>query len=358
MPLRLVRRRKSPYWIIRGTVRGIRVEESSGTSDKRVAEEIRAKREAEILDQSVYGRRATVTFAEAALSYQENGGNKRFLEKVIRHFGTTPLGKIDQDAIDEGARKVYPNASAATRDRQFYTPTSAVLKHAAKRGWCAHIVMERPKKQPGRIVWITPEQAERLIAACNEYLRVLVIFLLYTGARIGEALWLDWHDVDLTRGHVTFPVDSSDGRRTKNNEPRGVPLHPRVRAALANLRHREGEVFCRPDGMPYERRRPDDANDTSDGNRIKTAFAGACKRAGIKNFTPHDLRHTWATWHYATNRDLLALQRLGGWKTLAMVTRYAHVNVGELAHTIERLPWNDSAGGNFGDAKSEKVKTA
>ena len=49
---------KSPHWIIRGTVRGIRVEESSGTGDKRVAEEIRAKREAQILAESVYGRRA------------------------------------------------------------------------------------------------------------------------------------------------------------------------------------------------------------------------------------------------------------------------------------------------------------
>jgi hypothetical protein len=51
MSLRLVRRPKSPYWIVRGTVRGIRVEESTGTSEKRVAEEIRAKREAEILAQ-------------------------------------------------------------------------------------------------------------------------------------------------------------------------------------------------------------------------------------------------------------------------------------------------------------------
>ena len=58
MSLRLVRRPKSPHWIIRGTVRGIRVEESSGTGDKRVAEEIRAKREAQILAESVYGRRA------------------------------------------------------------------------------------------------------------------------------------------------------------------------------------------------------------------------------------------------------------------------------------------------------------
>src|SRR5215469_10450470 len=119
MPIRLVRRTKSPNWIIRGTLRGHRIEESTGTNNKKVAEEIRAKREAEILAQSVYGRRATATFAEAALSYLENGGNRRFLDNVIQHFGTTPLAKIDQDAIDRGARKVYPNVSGATRDRQF-----------------------------------------------------------------------------------------------------------------------------------------------------------------------------------------------------------------------------------------------
>jgi integrase len=356
MPIRLVRRCKSPNWIIRGTLRGVRIEESTGTDNKKIAEEIRAKREAEILAQSVYGRRATATFAEAALNYLENGGNKRFLDRVIRHFGTTPLAKIDQDAIDRGARGVYPNVSGATRDRQFYTPASAVIKHAAKRGWCSQIIMERPEKPPGRARWITPEEAERLIAACNEALRVLVIFLLYTGARIGEALWLDWRDVDLVRGHVTFPVNPQEGRRTKNNEARGVPLHPRVRAALANLPHRDSEVFRRLDGRPYERLRE---NDTSAGDRIKKGFAGACKRAGIKNFTPHDCRHTWATWHYAKNRDLLALQRLGGWKTLAMVTRYAHVNVGELAHTIDNLPWDTAeTGGNPRDSASSKRKTA
>jgi integrase len=354
MPLRLVRRPRSPNWIIRGTLRGIRVEESTSTDNKKVAQEIRAKREAEILAQSVYGRRATATFAEAALSYLEKGGNKRFLDKVLEHFGTTPLTKIDQDAIDKGARKVYPNASTATRDRQFYTPASAVLKHAARRGWCSPIIMERPAKPPGRIRWITPEEAERLIAACKERLRPLVIFLLYTGARIGEALWLDWRDVDLTRGHVSFPVDPNEGRRTKNNEARGMPLHPRVRSALANLPHRDGQVFRRPDGFPYARLRVG-ATSASDG--IRRAFNGACERAGIRNFTVHDCRHTWATWHYAKNRDLLALQKLGGWKTLSMVTRYAHVNVGELAHTIEKLPWAET-GGKLGDAASDKAKTA
>jgi hypothetical protein len=79
-----------------------------------------------------------------------------------------PLAKIDLDAIERGARKVYPNVSDATRNRQFFTPVSAVLRHAANRKMCSPLLIERPDKPPGRIRWLTPEEAERLIAACND----------------------------------------------------------------------------------------------------------------------------------------------------------------------------------------------
>jgi integrase len=346
MSLRIVRRPKSPNWIIRGTVRGIRVEESAGTDDKKIAEEIRAKREAEILAESVYGRRATATFAQAALSYLEQGGSKRYLNEIITHFGTSPLARIDQDAIDRGARKLYPDTSDSTRVRQFYVPVSAVMTHAAKRGWCSKLIIERPKAPPGRNRWITLAEANRLIEACAEHLRPLVTFLIYTGARAGEALWLDWRNVDLTRGHVIFP-------KTKNGDARGVPLHPRVIAALANLPHREGEVFRRPDGLPYERPEDDEDENRSAGSRIKTAFRGACRRAEIKDFHPHDCRHTFATWHYAQNRDLTALMRLGGWRDIKSVARYMHVNVDELRNTIDRLP-----GGILGEVIQSEAKSA
>jgi integrase len=342
VPLDLKRRPKSPYWIIRGTLRGFRIEESTGTGDRRIAEEIRAKREAEILAQSVYGRRATATFAAAALSYLEQGGSKRFTAAVISHFGTTPLARVDQDALDRGAKKLYPNASPSTRNRQFYAVASAILHHASKRGWCPRPIIERPATPAGRIRWITIDEADRLITSCSDHLRPLVVFMLYTGARTGEALWLDWRDVDLSRAHVQFP-------RTKNGDARGVPLHPRVVAALANLSGRTGEVFRKPDGKPYSR--PKRADDTSAGTRIKTAFKAACRRAGIVDFHPHDCRHTWATWHYAKNRDLGGLMKLGGWKSERMVMRYAHVNVGELQHTIDNLP-----GGNLGDYEKGKAK--
>src|ERR1700722_18950694 len=347
MPLKLVTRPKSPYWILRGSVRGVRIEESTETSDRRRAEEIRVRREGELFEEAVYGRRATCTFAQAALSYLEAGGAKRFLKPVVEHFGETPLARIAQAGIDRGARKVYPKAADATRMRQFYTPTSAVMAHAARRKWCAPLMIERPDVRLPPFRWLTPDEAERLIENCADHLRPLVIFLFLTGARGGGALWTDWRHGDLVRAHVTFP-------KTKNGSARGVPLHPRVCAALANLPHREGEIFRRPDGLPYTRLR-EGATSASDG--IRKAFAGACKRAGIKNFSVHCCRHTWSTWHYAKNRDLLALQRLGGWKTLAMVTRYAHVNVGELAHTVNNLPWNE-AGGKLGDTVSTKGKTA
>ena len=89
--LKIVRRPKSPCWVIRGSIGGIRVEESTGTSDRRTADEIRAKREAEIHRGQIYGREATATFAEAAVSYLESGGSRQFIEPVIKYWGTKPL---------------------------------------------------------------------------------------------------------------------------------------------------------------------------------------------------------------------------------------------------------------------------
>ena len=329
MPIKVVPNRYGgTNWYLRGTLRGVSVDETTGTDDRKRAEEIRIKRESEILDRGIHGIRKTATFLEASVMYLEAGGASRFVDAVAKHFGTTPLGDIDQLAIDRAAAKLYPNGSPATRNRQAYTPISAVLNFAASRKLCDRPIIARPKQPKGRIRWVTPDEAHSLIAACAPHLKPLVTFLFYTGARLSEALYLDWKNVDLGRSHVAF-VD------TKTNDDRGVPLHPGVVAELANLKHREGAVFLTNKQRPYE-----DKDDG--GGQIKTGFAGACRRAGISKFTPHDCRHTWATWHYAANRDLIALMKLGGWKSERMVLRYAHVNVSNFASSINSLPWGKS----------------
>jgi integrase len=337
MPLKVVQRHGSPNFYLRGTIRGVAVDETTGTDDRQRAEEIRIRRESEILDRRIHGTRKTATFLEATVMYLEDGGPSRFVDIVARHFGTTPLSSIDQDAIDRAARKLYPGRSASTWNRQVYTPVSAVLHYAASKKLCDRPILARPKQPKGRMRWLTPEEADRLIEASSPHMEPLLVFLFYTGARLSEALYLDWKNVDLSRAHVAF-LD------TKTGDDRGVPLHPRVVAALANLEHRSGAVFRRPDGSAYEPKK-------GGGGQIKTGFKGACRRAGITDFTPHDCRHTWATWHYAANRDLIALMQLGGWKSERMVLRYAHVNVDNLSSTISALPW-----GKSGDSGSRAIK--
>ncbi len=56
-----------------------------------------------------------------------------------------------------------------------------------------------------------------------------------------------------------------------------------------------------------------------------TAWKTGLRRAGIENFRFHDLRHTWASWLVQAGVPLSALQEMGGWESIEMVKRYAHL---------------------------------
>jgi len=267
----------------------------------------------------------------------ETGGERRFLAKIIDYFKSTPLSQIDQAGLERAVITLYPDAKASTRNRQFFTPVSAILKHAEKMGLASPKTITRPKQPQGKIRWLTPEEAGRLIESCSPHMKPLVTFLFYTGARLSEALYLDWRNVDLENRRVSF-VD------TKNGEARGVPLHPVIINILANSLNKSGRVFRRPDGHGYKIVK-------NAGGQIKTGFNAACRRAGIKNFTPHDCRHTFATWHYSRNRDPRGLMELCGWKSERMVWRYAHINRDDLAPGVLNIPEIELQGEN-----SERLK--
>ncbi len=331
MSLKLIKRNKRPYWYIRGTVRGQQVYESTRVTSKATAQEIMAVREAELLKASIYGPASVKTFRDAAEDYIARGGEARFLHRIICALGDNKLSTLSQDAIDMSAMKLYRHCAPSTQNRQFYSPVSAVLNHAAGKGWCSKRTVMRPRQPPALSPrWQTKNEAERLLAACNPSLRPLVLFMLYTGARTGEALYLDWKQVDLERRHVSFI-------RTKNGEARGVPLHVRVVEALSDLPHRSGAVFRKQNQQPYTKPNKDVELDTSAGTRIKSAFQTAVRHAGLEHFTPHGCRHTWATWHYMANKDLRVLQELGGWSSIMLVQRYAHVDQSEHRGSIDKI---------------------
>ena len=80
---------------------------------------------------------------------------------------------------------------------------------------------------------------------------------------------------------------------------------------------------------------PNTLNERKDARILLDAFYTAMRRAGIEDFRFHDLRHTFATRLVQNGVDLYTLQKLGRWKTVTMVQRYAHHNPESLRSGIE-----------------------
>lgn len=365
MSLRLYKRPGVESWYVRGTVRGIRVYETCDTTDRKQAEAYKAKRESELYDQAVFGARATVSFQRAALSFLEweprSKRTKAYVKKLVAHFGSTLVGKIGQAEADQAVQAILPaNAAPATKERAVYAPLSAILNHAHRRGWREAAEFEKPKRPNTKTRWLTPAEALRLIEAAAPHLRPLLLFILCTGARLSEALYLQWADVDLSASKVVF-------RDTKNGTDRPAALTPAAIATLISIRYEEdeegnrveriGPVFLTQQGWPYAQ------TEKQYGGQIKTGWRAACLRAGIAEpvlnesgkpivdeegkpmmqptATPHTLRHSWASWFYALTKDLLLLKAEGGWKTLSMVERYSHLMPSDMAPEIS-LVWGAS----------------
>ncbi len=349
MPLTVVRRKSSGALTITGTVAGTRIRRRAQSNNPKLAAEEAAALELELLRTAWHGeRRGSRTFAEAALSYLEAAPRSEHTRDYVRRMllalgGEMRLGQVDQDAATRLRQMVLePGAKPSTYLRQIVTPLRAILRHAADRGWCDTPRIATPKTPGGRTRYLLPDEAERLIAVAAPHLRPLAAFLIGTGARMAEAVYLDWRDVDLTGARAIFWAD-----RTKAGNRRNAALPPCVVAALANLPHREGPVFISDKGRPYADRRG------SYGGQIKKGWKGAIGRAGLDpELTPHDLRHTWASWHYALQRDLLALKIEGGWSSVALVERYAHLlPAGQEATIREFLGWHQ-AGTDPEDARA------
>lgn len=130
---------------------------------------------------------------------------------------------------------------------------------------------------------------------------------------------LEWNQVDFDRRQAWIHADQAKARRAI-----AVPLNA---DAVVVLREQAG---LHPQWVfPYQGRALRRANNAG--------WHAALARAGIADFHWHDLRHTWASWHVQAGTPLPVLKQLGGWASLSMVLRYAHLTVDHLAEHADRI---------------------
>ena len=158
-----------------------------------------------------------------------------------------------------------------------------------------------------RIRFLAYEEEARLLGACKEPLKPLVIAALHTGFRASELLSLTWEDVDFERRTVRVQAGYA-----KNGESRSVPMNEMLTRTLQEVRISHGSVFRNRTGAPYR--------------SYRTAFNTAVRRAKIVDFTFHDLRHTFASRLVMGGIDLTTVKELMGHKDITMTLRYSHLS--------------------------------
>jgi len=121
----------------------------------------------------------------------------------------------------------------------------------------------------------------KLLAACSFHLRAIAITAFDTGLRRGELLSQLWEDLDFDR-----KVISVTRSKTAEGEHRLIPMTSRVLKIFDQMRQ-ELEAQGRQESGPVFLYKD------APLRRIKTAWAGAIRRAGISRYRFHDLRHTF-----------------------------------------------------------------
>jgi len=181
--------------------------------------------------------------------------------------------------------------------------------------------VKRLREREGRTRWLTLEEIEQLLAACNPHVRPAVLTTLHTGLRRQELLGLKVGDLDFARRTLTVQAAYA-----KNGERRSIPMNAPLTETLRPLiigKTSDASIFDSRKGEPYR--------------SLRTAFATACRKAGITDFRWHDLRHTYASHLVMAGVDLPTVKELLGHKSIEMTLRYSHLSQDHKRQAVDRL---------------------
>ena len=320
-----IRKRGNVYYIDIYTPSGERVRRTIKTTVKKEAQQYHDQLKSQLwkidkLDQKpeYLFENALVLFLKDAEGKEDTATKKRHAIYYRNIFAGRKLSSLTSDeildAIPENHMTKGTPLTNSTKNK-YRTSIMRILKLAYQSGYIDKMPYIPKKKEPPiRVRWITKEQAKQLIDKIStDWMKTICSFALLTGARRTEILSMTWDKIDFTR-----KVEIVSNDIAKSEKARSLLLND---DAIKLLQKQKGKnpkyVFVGDKGQPLK-----------DINR-KT-FNKATEKCFLIDFHFHDLRHTWASWHVQSGTPLFTLKELGGWETLEMVKKYAHLNADHL----------------------------
>lgn len=249
--------------------------------------------------------------------------------QAVTYFGAgCSVGDITTARLDEYADWLAARGNSGATVNRKMAALSAVLRTAMDRGHLSRMPkLPRSRESSGRIRWLTDAEEVALLSLLEQWSYPaevrLVAFLVDTGCRLGEALRLEWRDVN--EGSSPPAAAQVHLWQTKSNVPRTVPLTKRAAAAL-------------------QAQRKDDTAGPFKGRITKHGFRHIWDRARHHlghgedaQFVPHALRHTCASRLVQRGVPLAVVQAMLGHTVIQTTMRYAHLAPANLAAAVAAL---------------------
>jgi integrase len=240
-----------------------------------------------------------------------------FGERLLKDITPALAGDYQQQRLAEpSGRSPKHLTKPATVNRELALLKTifnkAISNGKAERYPIKGMKMLKENNERDRI--LNPEEYVRLLAHCPVHLQPIVKLAYHTGMRQGEIMCLTWGRVDLTEGFIKLRPED-----TKTEAARLVPLTKELVEMFKTMRK----------GFPLPQVRVFTYDGRSVGS-IKRAFETAVRKAGIEDFTFHDLRHTAINNWRLQGHDYFRIMTASGHKTMHVFKRYNTVSKEEL----------------------------
>lgn len=264
----------------------------------------------------------------SAVKLRSHADNAERWKPIGTFFGAgAALTDVTPSRIMELRGRLTTDGLAPATVNRYLALLRTVLNHAVTAGYLqtspvrrfargAYLLPEaRPKRSPPLA---TNAEGARLLAAFPPAWFPLFAFLLFTGARRGEAAGLRWEDVDLARRLVT--IRRSYLAPPKSGRARTVPISTELAAILTRHRMRS----AKPGALVFPH--PATGDMLPAAVKLGPILDEACKAAGVPRMRVHDLRHAHASLWLMAGGTIADVQRNLGHSTPILTTEtYGHI---------------------------------
>lgn len=153
------------------------------------------------------------------------------------------------------------------------------------------------------------------LEACSESMRLLFLFSLYSGRRVGEVQAMRWVDLDLDAKEWHLP-------ETKSGEPQVARLPTVLLAELTKRRRKIKSPWVFPS-----------PSKSGHVEEIKKAWQTVRAVSGLKKLQARDLRRTLASWAQETNVPIATVQAQLGHADMSTTAKHYTT----IDHTLQQL---------------------